>query len=164
MRIVGIDPGLDGALALYEPGADTLRIVDMPTLEITKSSGGKRRVVDSYAIANLFDEVASERLIVFIEQSWPRPTDGAIAGFGFGMNYGILIGACAAHFLRIETVSPQRWKRSLNVVGDKDDARARASVLMPNHSTHWPLKKHHGRAEAALIALYGARNLQQVAA
>jgi hypothetical protein len=45
------------------------------------------------------------------------------------------------------------------VPAEKDGARARASQLLPQHAGHWPLKKHDGRAEAALIALYGWRQL-----
>jgi hypothetical protein len=41
----------------------------------------------------------------------------------------------------------------------KDAARARASQLLPQAAHQWPLKKHDGRAESALIALYGARQL-----
>ena len=69
----------------------------------------------------------------------------------------LLYGVVAGRKLTIERVAPQKWKRALAVPADKDGARARASVLLPKHSGHWPLKKHDGRAEAALIALYGAK-------
>jgi hypothetical protein len=40
----------------------------------------------------------------------------------------------------------------------KDGARARASQLIPSAAHHWPLKKHDGRAEAALLAFYASRS------
>ena len=54
-------------------------------------------------------------------------------------------------------VPPQVWKRRFNLTSDKDASRARASELLPAHAHLWPLKEHDGRAEAALLALYGAR-------
>jgi crossover junction endodeoxyribonuclease RuvC len=48
------------------------------------------------------------------------------------------------------------WKRALGVKGDKDVSRQRASALLPRHSGLWLRKKDDGRAEAALIAYYGA--------
>jgi crossover junction endodeoxyribonuclease RuvC len=56
-------------------------------------------------------------------------------------------------------VAPATWKRALQVPAAKDGARARASQLLPAAAGHWPLVKHDGRAEAALIALYGLRFL-----
>jgi hypothetical protein len=46
----------------------------------------------------------------------------------------------------------------------KDGARARASQLLPAGVQLWPLVKHDGRAEAALLALYGVRQLGGAAA
>ncbi len=42
-------------------------------------------------------------------------------------------------------------------------ARARAGELLPRAACHWPLAAHAGRAEAALIALWGARELGRIA-
>jgi hypothetical protein len=46
----------------------------------------------------------------------------------------------------------------------KDGARARASELFRGGAVHWPLVKHDGRVEAALIALWGIRALNATAA
>ena len=56
-------------------------------------------------------------------------------------------------------LSAVRWKRALGVQKSKDAARARASQLLPAAAAQWGLRKHDGRAEAALLALYGARQL-----
>jgi hypothetical protein len=55
------------------------------------------------------------------------------------------------------------WKKALGVPADKDGARARASQLMPENAWLWPLVKHDGRAEAALIAYWGIRTLDLIA-
>jgi crossover junction endodeoxyribonuclease RuvC len=153
--IIGIDPGLDGALARYVPATGDLEVVDMPTLTIGTSKSGKR-VIDEYALARLVDGWSSDAACVWLELVGVRPGEGGVAGFSFGRGYGLLRGVCVANFLTIHDATPATWKRALKVAADKDHARHRASALFPRHGALWPLKKHHGRAEAALIALYGS--------
>lgn len=157
-HVLGIDPGKTGALALLAPSG-TLIVQDVPTLKI-----GTKTVVDHAALAGFFDMVAGQPITVFIEQVGTRPGEGAVGAFDFGRTYGMLIGLAAAHFMPIEFVTPAKWKAAMAVKGDKDVSRQRASQLMPRNAHLWPLKKHDGRAEAALIALYGQQQMSQVAA
>ena len=161
MIIIGIDPGLSGALCFLNSGESICAIYDMPTLSLSRS-GKNRREIDAYALAN---QLSPNGLVghAFVEQSWPRPDDGAMAGFAFGKSYGIVIGVLAARGVPVTFVSPQAWKRALGLPKGKDAARARASELMPSGSRLWPLKKHDGRAEAALIALWGIRAFNAIA-
>lgn len=153
---LGIDPGLDGALAvLGEDGA--LVVHDMPTLGVTR--GGKnKRDVDVYELARLVDETLKTHPspIAYVERVGAMKGQGVSSTFAFGKAYGVVIGILAGNFVRLEFVAPVTWKRAMGVTKDKDGARARASALSPRHCGLWPLVKHHGRAEAALIALYGA--------
>ena len=152
--ILGIDPGLSGALALYDVDG-SLEIVDVPTLQLKT-----KRVVDEYALARIIDGWSSRVREVWLEQVGTRPGEGAVGAFTFGRGYGVLRGICAANFLPIVDVTPATWKAAMKVRGDKDESRLRASAVFPRHANLWPLKKHDGRAEAALIALHGARQLQ----
>lgn len=148
--ILGIDPGLSGALALYDVDG-SLEVIDIPTLQL------KKRIIDEYALARIIDDWSVRTREVWLEQVGVRPGEGAVGAFSFGRGYGLIRGLCAASFLSIIDVTPATWKRSLNVSGDKDASRAKASSLFPRHAGYWPLKKHDGRAEAALIALHGMR-------
>lgn len=165
MLILGIDPGLSGAMALYDPEGGLLTVEDIPTLELLKA-GKKRRTYDPYEIARWIDVMSPQIGLVMVEQVCAMPSRGvggevrgmgAQSSFAFGEVFGFLKGVCTAHFLRVETVVPQTWRRAMGVKGGKDESRARASVLMPRSAETWRLKKHDGRAEAALIAMYGAR-------
>ena len=55
-------------------------------------------------------------------------------------------------------ITPQRWKKFHNIPtgSDKEASRLLALDLLPELAEQFKLKKHHGRAESALIALYGA--------
>lgn len=157
--VLGIDPGLDGALALYGP-AGLIWLRDMPVLQLKT-----KRLVDEYELARLVDEISGEIAEVWLEliNAMPsvagpggvRRSMGAQSAFNFGLGYGLLRGICSAHFFPIVNVTPASWKAAVQVRGEKDESRMRASALMPQHAGSWPLKKHHGRAEASLIAWHG---------
>lgn len=152
--IIGVDPGKQGAIALYRPDTGALTVFDVPVFT------GKKTVVDHYGLARLVEKMAQTQATVWLELVGTRPGEGAVGAFDFGRTYGLLLGVCAAHYLPISFVTPATWKAALKVRGDKEVSRQRAAELFPRHGGLWPLKKHDGRAEAALIALYGARQSQ----
>lgn len=152
MIVVGIDPGLDGAIAFYDRLSNTLiGVGDMPTYTV---SSGKRRV-DPYALTTMLRACAPS--IVVLEQVASRPKQGVASAFNFGVGFGSVIGVCAGLGLRLERVTPGAWKSAMRIpVGsDKKYSLFHASQLFGN-DTFWPLKGHDGRAEAALLARYGS--------
>jgi crossover junction endodeoxyribonuclease RuvC len=159
MSIIGIDPGLGGAICLLRENGELL-IEDMPTLQLGK------RAIDEHRLASIIDSFGSmdPSTVVYLEQVGVRPGEGAVGAFTFGRGYGLIRGVCVANFLPVRDVTPASWKRALNVKGDKDESRLRASQLLPRFADRWPNKGHHGRAEAVLIALYGAQQEVRVAA
>jgi crossover junction endodeoxyribonuclease RuvC len=52
-------------------------------------------------------------------------------------------------------VRPVVWKKTFSLGKDKEASRLRAMQLFPGADLRQ--KKNHGRAEALLLALYGAR-------
>lgn len=153
MYILAIDPGLDGALALRAPGAP-LVIADMPTEMRRLANGKERRVIDYETLVRSIGQAALCDYVLVIEDVGGIPGQAASAAFKFGEGVGVIVGAAMACRMRIERVHPATWKSALRVSADKNEARARASELMPDSAHHWPLKKHDGRAEAALLAYY----------
>lgn len=168
--IAGIDPGLDGAIAILDPGTHRpdpfdlgtsltnpaiVALYDMPTFEI-KVNSKKRRQVDVYQVANMVAAHPGLALAV-IEEVHAMPKQGVSSSFSFGTNYGILLGTVASHKVPMRLVQPRTWKAVFGLSADKDESRRAASRLMPLEAKHWPLKSHDGRAEAVLLALYGSR-------
>lgn len=152
VSVIGIDPGLNGAIAhLSKRGV--LQIWDMPTFQIVR--GGKnKREVDEASVADILADLTGT---CYLEKVGAMPGQGSSSMFSFGQSYGILRGAIAALEMPRELVPPQTWKAELKVKKGKDAARLRATELMPEYSNLWPLVKHDGRAEAALIAYYGQK-------
>ena len=152
MVILGIDPGLSGALALLTPGG--IEVFDVPTLK----ARARGREVNWPEVARFIDAAGHIDHAV-IEAVGARPGQGVSSMFKFGYVAGGLRGIVAAHFIPISMVTPQRWKRDMAVPKEKDGARARASELLPSHCDLFVRVKDHGRAEAALIALWGRHTL-----
>lgn len=154
MIYIGVDPGLSGAIATWQPDIDALTVIDMPTLLL-----GSKRSIDAYQLAQVFDAWNAPTLAV-MEQVAARPGAGVSGMFNFGRSSGIVEGLICAQFWPLDFVMPHVWKRIMECPKDKDGARARASRLLPKHAHNWPLKKHDGRAEAALLALYAERRFR----
>jgi len=158
--IIGVDPGLDGAICRL--GRDgNVWIADMPTFRL-KRGKAQRRELDLVGLCNILRSSIEDHdgARAFVELAQAMPRQGTASMFSFGRSYGATLGILAALQIPVSIVSPAKWKRSLGVPAGKDAARARASALMPQAAHQWPLKKHDGRAEATLIALYGQRSLQ----
>ena len=152
MIILGVDCGLSGALAILGGGA--VSVFDMPTFEL-KRGKTKKRELDGQNLLRIIAESGADH--VFIEQAQGMPKQSAYATGIFFQTYGTVLGIVIAKQMPYTVVHPLTWKRALGVPSEKDGARARASQLLPHGATQWPLKKHDGRAEAALLALYGSR-------
>lgn len=150
--ILGIDPGLGGALAFWWPERDELDVIDMPTYAITVNKG-KRRVVDLAALASTIESRYPATAV--IEDVHAMPKQGVSSSFTFGRVLGNIEALIAANGIPVRFVTPVKWKRYFGLTADKDAARKRASELMPRHAHHWQKRSHDGRAEAALIAYYG---------
>jgi hypothetical protein len=87
--IIGIDPGINGAIAEIDfDSGELLRISDMPTLI---GEGAKnRRAVNAPLLAQIiFNSHATH---AYCELVGPRPTDGVVGAFGFGRSRGLVEG------------------------------------------------------------------------
>lgn len=157
MIVIGIDPGLSGALAFM--GKNTLVVIDMPTVTIQRNSKNKREIDLAGLIADI--DALGPADHAYVEQVGAMPGQGVSSMFAFGKSYGSILGILAAKRIPYTLVPPVRWKKALGVPAGKDAARHRASQLLPAYAELWPLVKHDGRAEAALIAEYGYRKLVQ---
>ena len=148
---LGIDPGLSGALALLDP-AGNLTIHDMPTLQ-----AAKRRTIDEIELARIID-AAGPIAKAFLELVGPHHGEGPQGAFTFGRGYGLIRGILRAHFIPIVDVAPIRWQRGMGIKpgAGKDASRALAKEHFQRDAALFARVKDDGRAEAALIALYGA--------
>ena len=152
--ILGVDPGLSGCMALINDGA--VDVFDIPTITRTVNKKEKRQI-DPYQLSAWLEIQRPLIKFAVIEQVGTMPGQGVTSAFNFGFTTGCIHGIIAACGIEIRTVPPQVWKRKYGLLGqNKDASRGEASRRFPQFTHLWQLKKHDGRAEAALLALYGS--------
>src|SRR5262249_48398663 len=151
MRTLGIDVGIAGAFVLMVDGT-VIAVADMPVVIVRK----KHRVDPAQAAALIASWTRIDHAVLELVNA--MPSQDVTGMFGFGST-GIILGILAALVIPYTEVAPASWKRQLQVPADKGGSRFRASQLLPGAVQHWPLIKHHARAEAALLALLGERLL-----
>ena len=111
MLIIGIDPGITGAICFFEDG-ELKDVIDMPTM----ASGNKNK--KQINGSQIFNEISlriqnhkSENINVVVEQVSAMPGQGVTSMFNFGQSFGVLKGVCAAMQLPIFFVRPAKWKK-----------------------------------------------------
>jgi crossover junction endodeoxyribonuclease RuvC len=166
--IVGIDPGLDGAITFID-GDDILASVAVhivPTL--TAGKGTSKRNYDLPAMVALL--TAHSITLAVIEQVSAAPVHGRVQGatsmFRFGQGYGIWLGMLAALHIPYQTVSPQTWKADVlkGTAKDKAAAITFCQRMFPGISLlASPRCKvpHDGIADALCLAEYGCRRFRK---
>jgi len=114
--IIGIDPGLSGAISIMSNGAKTPEIFDAPTLKIAnpnkKSKIKTKKDMDESGIVDIFSKLKSENVIVGLERVHAMPGQGNVSMFNFGVGYGIYRGIIQAFRFTLVEASPQSWKKS----------------------------------------------------
>lgn len=152
--ILGIDPGVSGAIAFYFPAhPDRVSAEDVPTVNGTISAS-----ILHERIEQMKPDMA------LIELVSAMPGQGVSSTFKFGRAFGTVIGVVQAAQVPLHFVTPGKWKKHFGLSSDKESARDLALRLFAKTPEHFALKKHHGRAEAALIALYAAHNVMRAGA
>lgn len=154
MIYIGIDPGLNGAIAFFDPDKGHLSVVDMPVVEMIRN-GKKKREVSAQMLAQ-FIRIGERPEVAVLERVNAMPGQGVTSVFSFGRSAGIVEGVLAALSIPTQIVTPQAWQKAAAVRGGKDGARQRAAELFPVYAGLFVRKKDDGRADAACMAWYAA--------
>lgn len=155
--ILSADPGISGALALYDWRTSFVQTWASP-VEPTGPDGRNR--VDVAALAALVSCLAmAEPVVAALELTNGRGGQDAAASYQFGRAAGILEGLVVAAGIPVQWISPSAWKPRLGVPSDKKRSRERASQLLPHAAHLWRRQTDHGHAEAAMIGYYAAHVL-----
>jgi len=153
MIIIGIDPGISGAISIME-NKKVVEVFDMPTMIDGKKN---KRQVNGSQITNIIKERlnSDNEIIVVVEQVNAMPGQGVTSMFNFGQSFGVIKGICSALSLPIYFVRPTKWKKYFNLIKtNKDASRTKVIQIYPEISGKISRKKDSNRADAILIARY----------
>lgn len=159
MIVLGIDPGATGALVML--GAEVLEVLEVWDCP--------KNMAEWQAYKDCLQALQPKLAVVERQQYMPKGgrIQGGKSALSLGVNYGVWLGVLSAVGVEVITVPPAAWQRYVygsGAVGDpKERAIRRAKELFPD----MPLvpdgcrAERHGRADAALIALYGVGVLKK---
>ena len=153
MIVFGIDPGVSGAISIYE-NKKLKEVIDMPTMSEGKKN--KKQINAAQLSLEIKQRIngLSETSVV-IEHVTAMPGQGVTSMFNFGQSFGVIKGICSALTLPIYFVRPVKWKKHFNLIGSsKDASRTKAIELFPSFSNDMAKKKDANKADAILIGRY----------
>lgn len=152
MRVLGVDPGLSGGLAVVgsAPGSKPY-LVDASDVPTT-GENAKRRV-DVGAVIEWIRRHNPDHAV--IERAQAMPDQGASSGFIYGRAVGALEACVIGSGIALTFIESTAWKKAHALIKrGKEDSRQRALQLFPM-APYFTRKMDHNRAEAALMAWYG---------
>ena len=155
MLIIGIDPGISGAICFFE-NDEVKEIIYMPSMADGKKN--KRQINGQ----QIFNEISSriknipkKEIRVVIEQVSAMPGQGVTSMFNFGQSFGVLKGICSAMQLSMHFVRPAKWKKYYGLIKtEKDASRTKVIEIFPYISSQLSRKKDSNKADAILIASF----------
>ena len=153
MLIIGIDPGISGAICFFQNG-EIIDVIDMPSMADGKKN---KRQINSQQVFNEVSEriinIPKKEIIVVIEQVSAMPGQGVTSMFNFGQSFGVLKGICSAMQLSMYFVRPAKWKKYYGLIKtEKDASRTKVIEIFPYISNKLSKKKDSNKADAILIA------------
>ena len=155
MFIIGIDPGISGAICFFENGK-IIEIIDMPIMNDGKKN--KKQVNGAQIYNEIFDQIKNipkHEINVVLEQVSAMPGQGVTSMFNFGQSFGVIKGICAAMRLPLHFVRPAKWKKYFNLLNsEKQASRTKAIEIFPEISNKLSKKKDINKADAILIASF----------
>ena len=153
MKLIGIDPGLNGAIVIMENNK-VLSVFDMPVMSEGKKN---KRQLNSAQLVRIIKEntLANDDINVVVEQVNAMPGQGVTSMFNFGQTFGAIKGVCAALELPIFFVRPAKWKKHFELINaSKDSSRTKVIEMYPTLSNVLAKKKDVNKSDAILIARY----------
>ncbi len=153
MMVIGIDPGLSGAIAILED-KKVLYLFDMPVMADGKKN--KRQLNSAHLVDIIKNNTGkNDEIAVVVEQVNAMPGQGVTSMFNFGQTFGAIKGVCAALDLPIFFVRPSKWKKHFELINSsKDASRTKAIEMYPSLSDQLSKKKDVNKSDAILIARY----------
>ena len=153
MMIIGVDPGLTGAIAILD-GNKVINLFEMPVMAEGKKN--KRQLNSAQLVSIIKENIKNkEETAVIVEQVNAMPGQGVTSMFNFGQTFGAIKGVCAALELPIFFVRPSKWKKHFELINSsKDSSRTKVIEMYPSLSNQLSKKKDVNKSDAILIARF----------
>ena len=173
-RCLGIDPGINGACALFVPGVDPSPsdVFDIPTV-----GDGNKREIDGAQLAALIWTLQVDWAFVEIVNAFmPQVTNpetgeketsqwGGTSLFRFGGAYHSILTVLSCLHIPTRRIPSPEWQAAFNLRGKaKSGTDAARQVVLQRYPAYAPFLKHkkdQHKAESILIGVYGSRKIRR---
>ena len=163
MLIIGMDPGISGAICFFENG-EVKEIIDTPIMADGKKN--KRQINGPQVyneISSRIKNTPRKEIVVVIEQVSAMPGQGVTSMFNFGQSFGVLKGICSAMQLSMRFIRPAKWKKYFGLIKtEKDASRTKVIEIFPYISSQLSKKKDSNKADAILISSFFHNTYQNI--
>lgn len=170
--IIGIDPGLKGAVAVIDFDGNLVSLFDLPTKKQTLKNGKKKTLICAQTLHQTLSSFSCQKdnWHVYVEQVSSRTGEGVVGAFSFGQGFGTLLGVIGSFGIEPATVPPVTWKTSLGLKGmDKEETTAHAQEIYPSGDLYSKRKNKKGgfnaldgRGDALLLCTYALKQLKNL--
>ena len=164
MIYLGIDPGAEGAIAIFDDLV-LLHVFDTPIIKIED-----QKIMDVNSALSTIGEYADKIDMVFIEKVGARHGQGVKSMFSFGERFAEVKTLALMLTNDIHFITPQKWKGQAGLIGtDKKESAIKCSKIYPkkkelfvkeNKRCKSGFKMYDGRGDAVLIGLMGYKNFK----
>jgi crossover junction endodeoxyribonuclease RuvC len=142
VKVIGVDPGLRGALAFLNEDGSIYEVEDMPVIGKDVNAQLMSRLIQGYGPIK----------VAAVESAHSMPKQGITGAFNYGVGYGKVLGVLATLEIPVVFYTSTGWKRHFKLTTDKNLSRRRATERWPQHAFRFSRVKDDGRAEACFIA------------
>lgn len=164
--VIGIDPGLTGAIAVLKIDPNTSILLDYLLYNIPIKKNSKNKLI--YSIPEMAQILrkyssgySSEETQIFLEDVHSIPRFKSRPEVSLDRIIGIWQGIIETLEIPYTLVIPQKWKKEFNLIThNKKEAIRVARELFPGAVNQLGRKKDIDKADALLIAEYGRRILK----
>jgi hypothetical protein len=165
--VVGIDPGLKGGVAIYQPALSLMQAFQTPTRKVSAVKNELCIAAFKELLLTHVGNLAWIKLIAIEKVGAMRKGDkaqGAVSMFTFGKGYGEFLGAIKWGGIPYTEVTPGSWKKEVLLGTDRSKESAVHEIQTRFPDCELPLMPRKkipfdGPAEAACLALYAAARL-----
>lgn len=162
MIYLGIDNGISGGLAFFNPSTLELNIYPMPVVAVKSAKGNKNEynIPEIISIIKKYPQIG----LAVLEKAQAYPGQGSVSNFTVGRCFGLMEGILASLGIPYVVVHPKTWqKKAFEGLAHQDTKQASILVaqrLFPQTSfvaTERSKKPHDGLTDAALMAYHASR-------
>lgn len=159
MILIGIDLGLDGAIAAITPNG-RCEIEDIPTFTLP-SKGMVKRAIAPVEFMGVIRRLVppGEKATAVVEEvhTFPGKLNSPQSNGSLMETKGCVRAVLALAGIETIWVDPQAWKGLYGLGSSKDASLAIARSLYPDVQHMLTRKRDHNRGESVLLAHYGIR-------